>query len=80
MMAETADRTDVVLCCSLTGRKDLADVLSPTWMRYGFLITMDILSYTIALRNSRSAQQMLRRIKQQVVTHRDEDDTQPLCD
>jgi DNA-binding MurR/RpiR family transcriptional regulator len=120
MMAATVDRTDAVLCCSLTGRnaelikvahvaieygastialttrgaplaaavelplvlplKDPGDVLSPTSMRYGFLIAIDMLSYTIALRNSRSAQQMLRRIKQQVVTHRDEDDTQPLCD
>ncbi len=60
--------------------KESGEVLSPTMMRYGFLITIDILAYTIALRNSRSAQQMLRRIKQQVVTHRDEDDTQPLCD
>ncbi len=120
MLAATADRTDAVLCCSLTGRnaelikvagvasgygaltialttrgapladavdlpltlalKDEGDVLSPTGMRYGFLIAIDILAYTMALRNSRSAQQMLRRIKQQFVTHRDEDDTQPLSD
>jgi RpiR family carbohydrate utilization transcriptional regulator len=62
------------------GAKDPGEVLSPTSMRYSFLIAIDILSYTLALRNSRPAQQMLRRIKQQLVTHRDEDDTQPLCD
>jgi DNA-binding MurR/RpiR family transcriptional regulator len=60
--------------------KDEGDVLSPTGMRYGFLIAIDILAYTMALRNSRPAQHMLRRIKQQFVTHRDEDDTQPLSD
>jgi DNA-binding MurR/RpiR family transcriptional regulator len=62
------------------GLKDPGDVLSPTSMRYGFLIAIDILAYILALRNSRSSQQMLRRIKQQLVTHRDEDDSQPLCD
>jgi DNA-binding MurR/RpiR family transcriptional regulator len=120
MLSATVDRTDVVLCCSLTGRnaelvkvaaiasdygastmalttrgaplaeavelpltlalKDEGDVLTPTGMRYGFLIAIDILAYTMALRNSRPAQHMLRRIKQQFVTHRDEDDTQPLSD
>ncbi|MBW4025731.1 MAG: MurR/RpiR family transcriptional regulator [Proteobacteria bacterium] len=120
MLAATADRVDVVLCCSLTGRnaelikaakiaaeygaatialttrgapladavelplilalRDEGDILSPTGMRYGFLIAIDILAYIMALRNSRPAQHMLRRIKQQFMTHRDEDDTQPLSD
>jgi DNA-binding MurR/RpiR family transcriptional regulator len=56
------------------------DVLGPTSMRYGFLVAIDVLSYAVALRSSGPAQQMLRRIKQQFITHRDEDDAQPLCD
>lgn len=62
------------------GVRDEGDVLSPTSMRYGFLIAVDIIAYIMALRDSRPAQHMLRRIKQQFVTHRDEDDTQPLSD
>ena len=58
---------------------DDRDVLGPTSMRYGFLIAIDVLSYMIAL-NSRDAQETMRRIKQQFLTHRDEDDRQPLCD
>ncbi len=59
---------------------DDRDVLGPTSMRYGFLIAIDVLSYTIALNNSRDAQETMRRIKQQFLTHRDEDDRAPLCD
>ncbi len=120
MLAATVQPTDVVLCCSLTGRnvelvkaatiaaqygattialttrdsplaaatdcaltmalRDDGDVLTPTTMRYGFLVAIDVLSMTVGLRSSGSAQQILRRIKQQFVTHRDEDDQQPLCD
>jgi DNA-binding MurR/RpiR family transcriptional regulator len=75
--APLADAVEFPLTLAL---KDEGDVLSPTSMRYGFLIAIDILAYTIALRNSRAAQRMLRRIKQQFVTYRDEDDTQPLSD
>lgn len=75
-----APLADVVEFPLTLGVRDEGDVLSPTSMRYGFLVAIDIVSYTIALRNSRSAQHMLRRIKQQFVTHRDEDDTQPLSD
>ena len=120
MLAATVQPTDVVLCCSLTGRnmglvkaagiaaeygattialttrdsplaaaaecsltmalKDDGDVLTPTTMRYSFLVAIDVLSITVGLRNSGSAQQILRRIKQQFVIHRDEDDKQPLSD
>ncbi len=120
MLAATAKPSDVVLCCSLTGRNgelikaaaiaaeygastialttagslladavqlplamaltDDRDVLGPTSMRYGFLIAIDMLSYMIALDNSRDVQETMRRIKQQFLTYRDEDDRQPLCD
>ena len=62
------------------GLDDDRDVLGPTSMRYGFLIAIDVLSYMIALSNSRAAQETMRRIKQQFLTHRDEDDRAPLCD
>ncbi len=120
MLAATAQRRDVVFCCSLTGRNeallrasaiaaqygaatialtmrdsplaaavalpltmaltDDRDVLGPTSMRYGFLAAIDVLCYLIAIRNSRAAQETMRRIKQQFLTHRDEDDAAPLCD
>jgi DNA-binding MurR/RpiR family transcriptional regulator len=62
------------------GVTDDRDVLGPTSMRYGFLVAIDVLAYTIAVRNRGTAQETLRRIKQQFMTHRDEDDGQPLCD
>jgi DNA-binding MurR/RpiR family transcriptional regulator len=120
MLAATAERADVVIGCSLTGRNtelvkalavarqygastialtapgsplaaaaalpltigltDDRDVLGPTSMRYGFLVTIDVLAYTIGIRHSRVAQETLRRIKQQFVSYRDEDDGQPLSD
>lgn len=62
------------------GLTDDRDVLGPTSMRYGFLVAIDVLAYTIGIRHSRVAQETLRRIKQQLVSYRDEDDSQPLCD
>lgn len=59
---------------------DPKEVLFPTSMRYGFLVVIDVLSYLVAQRNGRVAQETMRRIKQQFVTYRDEDDTAPLCD
>ena len=56
------------------------DVLGPTSMRYGFLVVIDVLAYTIGMRHNRAAQETLRRIKQQFILYRDEDDSQPLCD
>jgi DNA-binding MurR/RpiR family transcriptional regulator len=80
LTTRAAPLADVVEFPLTLGVRDEGDVLSPTSMRYGFLIAIDIIAYTMALRNSRPAQHMLRRIKQQFVTHRDEDDTQPLSD
>jgi DNA-binding MurR/RpiR family transcriptional regulator len=59
---------------------DPKEILFPTAMRYGFLAVIDVLSYLVAQRKGRLAQETMRRIKQQFVTYRDEDDTAPLCD
>jgi DNA-binding MurR/RpiR family transcriptional regulator len=59
---------------------DDRDVFGPTSMRYGFLVAVDVLSYLVALGGERAVQDTLRRIKQQFLVHRDEDDRQPLCD
>lgn len=72
-----AQAVDVPLTVML---KDDGDVLGPTSMRYGFLTVIDMLAYVVAIQNRRHAQETLRRIKQQFITYRDEDDSQPLCD
>ncbi len=59
---------------------DHSDVFGATSLRYSSLLMIDALAYLVALRNSRSAQQTLRRIKQQFVSFRDSDDSSPLCD
>jgi DNA-binding MurR/RpiR family transcriptional regulator len=59
---------------------DDGDVLGPTSMRYGFMTAIDMLAYVVAIRAQPAAREKLRRIKQQFMTYRDEDDTQPLCD
>jgi DNA-binding MurR/RpiR family transcriptional regulator len=56
------------------------EVLWPNSMRYGFLVLIDVLAYLVALHRERSGQEMLRRIRQQFLTYRDEDDRAPLCD
>lgn len=120
MLAATMDRSDTLLCCSLTGRNmelvrvagvaaqygantiglttagapltravglgltiavpDDGDVLGPTAMRYGFLAAIDMLAYVVAIRTQPAAREKLRRIKQQFMTYRDDEDSQPLCD
>jgi DNA-binding MurR/RpiR family transcriptional regulator len=59
---------------------DDGDVLGPTSMRYGFMTAIDMLAYIVALRMRPAALEKLRRIKQQFMTYRDEDDSQPVCD
>jgi DNA-binding MurR/RpiR family transcriptional regulator len=61
------------------GVADDGDVLGPTSLRYAFLAIIDMLAYGAAIR-SNSAQEKLRRIKQQFTTYRDADDTQPVSD
>ena len=72
-----ADAVSVPLTVRLAEGRD---VLGPTSMRYGFLVVIDVLAYTIGMRHNRAAQETLRRIKQQFILYRDEDDSQPLCD
>jgi DNA-binding MurR/RpiR family transcriptional regulator len=60
--------------------KDDGDVLGPTSMRYAFLAVIDMLAYGCAIRSRPAAQETLRRIKQQFITYRDEDDSQPVSD
>ena len=59
---------------------DHSDVFGATSLRYSSLVMIDALAYLVALHNSRSAQQTLRRIKQQFIRFRDSDDRSPLCD
>jgi DNA-binding MurR/RpiR family transcriptional regulator len=59
---------------------DDGDVLGPTAMRYGFMAAIDMLAYLVAIRTQPAAQEKLRRIKQQFMTYRDDEDSQPLCD
>lgn len=59
---------------------DDGDVLGPTSMRYGFMTVIDMLAYIVGIRTQPAAHEKLRRIKQQFLTYRDEDDSQPLCD
>lgn len=49
-------------------------------MEFSVLVVIDALAYLVAQRNGRATQQTLRRIKQQFVSFRDEDDSGPLCD
>ncbi|ENO12918.2 MurR/RpiR family transcriptional regulator [Marinobacter nanhaiticus D15-8W] len=56
------------------------EVLKPTASRYGLLAMMDILATELAGRCGEAAVENMRRIKYQLVTHRDTDDTQPLGD
>jgi len=56
------------------------DVLRPSSARFAFLATVDILAHLVAIKRKDLAIEPLRRIKRQLVTHRDGDDSQPLGD
>ncbi|MCF4097716.1 MurR/RpiR family transcriptional regulator [Maritalea mediterranea] len=56
------------------------DVLRPSSARYAFLAAIDMIAFLVAIRRKDSAIEPLRRIKRQLVTYRDEDDTQVLGD
>lgn len=56
------------------------DVLGPTTMRYSYLAVIDLLAFGAAIRSRPRAMEKLRRLKQQFMTHLDEDPTRPLCD
>lgn len=62
---------------------DLAEgsnILKPTAARYAFLAMTDILATLVAMRSEARATETLRRIKHQVVTHRDGTDSEALGD
>lgn len=56
------------------------DILQPTESRYALLAIVDILATELAYRLGDSAIENLRRIKYQLVSYRDDDDSQPLGD
>ena len=72
-----ADAVDLALTNAMNEGND---VFGPTSLRYSSLVVIDTLAYLVGMRRGRPAQQILRRIKQQFVSFRDEDDRGPLCD
>jgi len=56
------------------------DILQPTESRYALLAIVDILATEAAYQKGDVAAENLRRIKYQLVSYRDEDDSQPLGD
>ncbi|WP_152048745.1 MurR/RpiR family transcriptional regulator [Aureimonas psammosilenae] len=56
------------------------NIFRPTSTRFAYLALLDILASLVAYRLRPQASQTLRRIKQQLVTHRDGDDRQMLGD
>ena len=56
------------------------DVRRPSSARYAFLAVVDILAHLVALMRQDQASETLRRIKRQLVTHRDQDDRQIMGD
>ncbi|AVX05369.1 MurR/RpiR family transcriptional regulator [Maritalea myrionectae] len=56
------------------------DVLRPSSARYAFMAAIDMIAFLVAIKRKDSAIEPLRRIKRQLVTFRDEDDTQVLGD
>ncbi len=72
-----AQAVDIVLAVDIP---ETELVLKPTASRYALLAMMDILATELAGRCGEAALENMRRIKYQLVTHRDADDTQPLGD
>lgn len=56
------------------------DILSPSSMRYAYLIAIDIVAYSVAIARNDAGREKLRRLKQQLAMSRDKPDVQPLCD
>jgi DNA-binding MurR/RpiR family transcriptional regulator len=56
------------------------DILMPTPARYALLMLIDMLAFNVAVLRKDAASESLRRIKYQLVTMRDKDDSQPLGD
>ncbi len=72
-----AEMADITLPIDL---REGLNILKPTAVRFVFLAMVDILATLVAMRVEGGAQEKLRRIKFQVVAHRDNDDSEPLGD
>ncbi|PQO23983.1 MurR/RpiR family transcriptional regulator [Rhodobacteraceae bacterium WD3A24] len=71
---------EVDLALHIAVLRNDGDVLGPTTMRYAYLAVIDLLAFGAAIRSRPHAMEKLRRLKQQFVSHFDEDATRPLCD
>ncbi len=72
-----AKAADIVLAVSI---REGDDILVPTPSRYALIAMLDLLAVEVANRLDTGAIETLRRIKYQLVSLRDGDDTQPLGD
>ncbi|MCD7059137.1 MurR/RpiR family transcriptional regulator [Pelagibacterium xiamenense] len=72
-----AAAADIVLPVDL---REGVRIMRPTSSRYAFLILVDILANLVAVKRNQAAVEPLRRIKQQLVTYRDKDDSEVLGD
>lgn len=72
-----AKGVDILLACHV---RDDGDVLGPTSSRYAFLMTIDVLAFSAAIRIRPRAMEKLRRLKQQFVSGVDDALERPLCD
>lgn len=82
-IALTQSGSPVATAASITVPVDLPEgnnIYRPTSTRIAYLALLDILSSLVAYRVQPQATATLRRIKQQLVTHRDGDDRQLLGD
>lgn len=72
-----AKGVDILLPCRI---RDDGDVLGPTASRYAFLMMIDLLAFSAAIRTRPRAMEKLRRLKQQFVSEVDDELERPLCD
>ncbi|HHG89622.1 MAG TPA: MurR/RpiR family transcriptional regulator [Devosia sp.] len=72
-----AEMADITLPIDL---REGLNILKPTAVRFVFLAMVDIIATLVAMQVEGGAQEKLRRIKYQVVAHRDNDDSEPLGD
>lgn len=82
-IALTRPDTPVAKAADLVLGIDLAEgvnILKPTAVRYAFLAMLDILATLVAIKIGDGAREPLRRIKHQVVSSRDTDDSEALGD
>ncbi len=82
-IALTRPGTPVAEAAALVLPIDLPEadqILQPTARRYAYLAQIDILATLVAARSETRSAELLRRIKHQVVAHRDLDDSEALGD